>query len=299
MHILLAIQGAISQGVLWGLMTLGVYITFKILDFPDMTVDGSFALGGAVSAIMIVKGVNPWLALIPAMLAGIAAGAVTGILHTKVKIPGILAGILSMIALYSINIRVMGQANTSLLGESTILTALGNIFSISTNNLALIIGIIVSVIVIAILYWFFGTELGSTIRATGNNEYMVRALGANTDTMKIVGLMLSNALVALSGAFVAQSQGYADVGMGQGTIVIGLASIIIGEVIFGNRFNFAYKLVSVIGGSIIYRIIIAVVLQLGMESTDLKLLTAVIVAIALAIPVIKQNLAQKAKRREA
>lgn len=299
MHILLAIQGAISQGVLWGLMTLGVYITFKILDFPDMTVDGSFALGGAVSAIMIVKGVNPWLALIPAMFAGVIAGAVTGLLHTKVKIPGILAGILSMIALYSINIRIMGKANTSLLGESTILTGLGNIFSVSTNNLALIIGIIVSTIVIFVLYWFFGTEIGSTIRATGNNEYMVRALGANTDTMKIVGLMLSNALVALSGAFVAQSQGYADVGMGQGTIVIGLASIIIGEVIFGNRFNFAYKLVSVIGGSIIYRIIIAVVLQLGMESTDLKLLTAVIVAVALAIPVIKQNLTQKAKRREA
>ena len=299
MHILLAIQGAISQGVLWGLMTLGVYITFKILDLPDMTVDGSFALGGAVSAMMIIKGVNPWLALIPAMLAGIVAGAVTGILHTKIKIPGILAGILSMIALYSINVRIMGQANTSLLGEATILTTLGNVFNGSTNNLSLIIGIIVSVIVISILYWFFGTEVGSTIRATGNNEYMVRALGANTDTMKIIGLMLSNALVALSGAFVAQTQGYADVGMGQGTIVIGLASIIIGEVIFGNRFNFAYKLVSVIGGSIIYRIIIAVVLQLGMESTDLKLLTAVIVAIALAIPVIKQNLAQKAKRREA
>ena len=299
MHILLAIQGAISQGVLWGLMTLGVYITFKILDLPDMTVDGSFALGGAVSAIMIIKGVNPWLALIPAMLAGIVAGAVTGILHTKIKIPGILAGILSMIALYSINVRIMGQANTSLLGEATILTTLGNVFNGSTNNLSLIIGIIVSVIVISILYWFFGTEVGSTIRATGNNEYMVRALGANTDTMKIIGLMLSNALVALSGAFVAQTQGYADVGMGQGTIVIGLASIIIGEVIFGNRFNFAYKLASVIGGSIIYRIIIAVVLQLGMESTDLKLLTAVIVAIALAIPVIKQNLAQKAKRREA
>lgn len=299
MNILLAIEGAISQGVLWGLMTLGVYITFKILDFPDMTVDGSFALGGAVSAIMIIKGVNPWLALLPAMLAGMAAGAVTGILHTKVKIPGILAGILSMIALYSINIRIMGQANTSLLGESTVLTILGNVINASTNNLALIIGILVSIIVISILYWFFGTEIGSAIRATGNNEYMVRALGANTDTMKIIGLMLSNALVALSGAFVAQSQGYADVGMGQGTIVIGLASIIIGEVIFGNRFNFAYKLVSVIGGSIIYRIIIAVVLQLGMESTDLKLLTAVIVAVALAIPVIKQNLTQKAKRREA
>lgn len=295
MNILLAIEGAISQGVLWGLMTLGVYITFKILDFPDMTVDGSFALGGAVSAIMIIKGVNPWLALLPAMLAGMAAGAVTGILHTKVKIPGILAGILSMIALYSINIRIMGQANTSLLGESTVLTILGNVINASTNNLALIIGVLVSIIVISILYWFFGTEIGSAIRATGNNEYMVRALGANTDTMKIIGLMLSNALVALSGAFVAQSQGYADVGMGQGTIVIGLASIIIGEVIFGNRFNFAYKLVSVIGGSIIYRIIIAVVLQLGMESTDLKLLTAVIVAVALAIPVMKPKTIKKMK----
>lgn len=295
MNILLAIEGAISQGVLWGLMTLGVYITFKILDFPDMTVDGSFALGGAVSAIMIIKGVNPWLALLPAMLAGMAAGAVTGILHTKVKIPGILAGILSMIALYSINIRIMGQANTSLLGESTVLTILGNVINASTNNLALIIGVLVSIIVISILYWFFGTEIGSAIRATGNNEYMVRALGANTDTMKIIGLMLSNALVALSGAFVAQSQGYADVGMGQGTIVIGLASIIIGEVIFGNRFNFAYKLVSVIGGSIIYRIIIAVVLQLGMESTDLKLLTAVIVAVALAIPVMKPKAIKKMK----
>ena len=295
MHILLAIQGAISQGVLWGLMTLGVYITFKILDFPDMTVDGSFALGGAVSAVLIVKGVNPWAALIPAMLAGVAAGAVTGILHTKVKIPGILAGILSMIALYSINIRVMGQANTSLLGESTILTVLESIFKVSLNNLTLVVGVIVSIIVISILYWFFGTELGSTIRATGNNEYMVRALGANTDTIKIIGLMLSNALVALSGAFVAQSQGYADVGMGQGTIVIGLASIIIGEVIFGNRFNFAYKLVSVVGGSIIYRMIIAIVLQLGMKSTDLKLLTAVIVAVALAIPVMKPRVIKKSR----
>ena len=296
---LLAAQGAVSQGVLWGLMTLGVYITFKLLNFADMTVDGSFALGGAVSAIMIVKGVNPWLALVPAMFAGVIAGAVTGVLHTKVKIPGILAGILTMIALYSINIRIMGQANTSLLGESTILTALGNIIGVSTNNLALITGVIVSIMIVSILYWFFGTETGSAIRATGNNEYMVRALGANTDTMKIIGLMLSNALVALSGAFVAQSQGYADVGMGQGTIVIGLASIIIGEVIFGNRFNFAYKLASVIGGSVIYRIIIAVVLQLGMESTDLKLLTAIIVAIALAIPVMKQSFKQRAKRREA
>lgn len=299
MNILLAIVGAISQGVLWGLMTLGVYITFKILDFPDMTVDGSFALGGAVSAILVVKGVNPWIAILPAMCAGMIAGAVTGLLHTKVKIPGILAGILTMLALYSINVRIQGQANIPLLGERTVISTLGEVIQTSTNNLALIIGLIVSVGIVAVLYWFFGTELGSSIRATGNNEYMVRALGVNTDKMKIIGLMLSNALVALSGAFVSQSQGFADVGMGQGAIVIGLASIIIGEVIFGNRFNFAYKLASIIGGSIIYRIIIAVVLQLGMESTDLKLLTAVIVVIALAIPVIKKKLDQQAKRREA
>ena len=295
----MAIVGAISQGVLWGLMTLGVYITFKILDFPDMTVDGSFALGGAVSAILVVKGVNPWLAILPAMCSGMIAGAVTGLLHTKVKIPGILAGILTMLALYSINVRIQGQANIPLLGEKTVISTLGEVIQTSTNNLALIIGLIVSVGIVAILYWFFGTELGSSIRATGNNEYMVRALGVNTDKMKIIGLMLSNALVALSGAFVSQSQGFADAGMGQGAIVIGLASIIIGEVIFGNRFNFAYKLASIIGGSIIYRIIIAVVLQLGMQSTDLKLLTAVIVAIALGIPVMKKMLDQQAKRREA
>lgn len=285
MNILLAIEGAISQGVLWGLMTLGVYITFKILDFADMTVDGSFALGGAVSAILIVKGVNPWVSLLPAILAGMIAGGITGMLHTKIKIPGILAGILTMIALYSVNIRIMGQANTSLLGENTVITILNSVMGGSMNTLALIIGLIISIIIISALYWFFGTELGSAIRATGNNEYMVRALGTNTDTMKIIGLMVSNGLVALSGAFVAQSQGYADVGMGQGTIVIGLASIIIGEVVFGNRFNFAYKLGAVVGGSVIYRIIIAVVLQLGMKSTDLKLFTAIIVAVALAIPV--------------
>lgn len=289
MNILLAIEGAISQGVLWGLMTLGVYITFKILDFPDMTVDGSFALGGAVSAILIVKGVNPWLALLPAVLAGMIAGGITGLLHTKIKIPGILAGILTMIALYSVNIRIMGQANTSLLGENTVITILNSMIGGSMNTLALIIGLIVSIIIIIALYWFFGTEVGSAIRATGNNEYMVRALGTNTDTMKIIGLMVSNGLVALSGAFVAQSQGYADVGMGQGTIVIGLASIIIGEVVFGNQFNFAYTLAAVVGGSVIYRIIIAVVLQLGMKSTDLKLFTAIIVAVALAIPVITKK----------
>ena len=298
MGIFLAMQGAAAQGILWGIMTLGVYITFKILDFPDLTVDGSFALGGSVSAVLIVHGMNPFFSLLIAFLAGGLAGYATGLLHTKLKIPGILAGILTMIALYSINIRIMGQANTPLIGLETILTDVGQIFNINKTISSMIIGLVFSVILVIVLYWFFGTELGSAIRATGNNERMVRALGVNTDSMKNIGLMLSNALVALSGAMVAQSQGYADVGMGTGTIVIGLASVIIGEVIFGKRFSFWYQLTAVVLGSIIYRIIIAVVLQLGMKSTDLKLLTAIIVAIALALPVIRSNITRRNKRRE-
>lgn len=297
MGILLAMQGAASQGVLWGIMTLGLYITFKILDFADMTVDGSFALGGSTSAVLIVHGVNPYLTLLVALASGALAGSVTGFLHTKLKIPGILAGILTMIALYSINIRIMGQANTPLLGQPTMLNLTSSLFGMGKSLGSLCIGLAFSVALIAAMYWFFGTELGSAIRATGNNERMVRALGVDTDAMKQVGLMLSNALVALSGALVAQSQGYADVGMGTGTIVIGLASIIIGEVVFGKRFSFWYRLLSVALGSVIYRIIIAVVLQLGMKSTDLKLLTAVIVAFALALPVVRGNVVKGAKRR--
>lgn len=289
MGVLLAMQGAVSQGILWGIMTVGVYLTFKVLNFPDLTVDGSFALGGAVTAVLIVNGMNPFLTLPFAILAGMVAGAVTGFLHTKLKIPGILAGILSMIALYSVNVRVMGRANTPLLGEDTVVSLMANYLPFSKTMITMIIGLIFSSIVIAVLYWLFGTEIGAAIRATGNNEYMVRALGANTDRMKIAGLFISNGLVALSGALVAQSQGYADVGMGIGTIVIGLASVIIGEVIFGERFSFAYKLMSVLIGSVIYRVIIAVVLQLGLKSTDLKLFTAILVAIALSIPVIKEK----------
>ena len=292
MGILLAIQGAASQGVLWGIMALGLYITFKVLDFADLTVDGSFALGGAVSAVLLVNGWNPFLSLLIAFLAGGISGVVTGLLHTKLEIPGILAGILTMIALYTINIRIMGQANTPLLGVDTIMVDLEILLGIDRTMSSLIAGVVFSVVIIMILYWFFGTELGSVIRATGNNERMVRAQGVNTDNMKIIGLMLSNALVALSGAMVAQSQGYGDVGMGTGTIVIGLASIIIGEVIFGVRFSFWYRLMSVVFGSIIYRIIIAVVLQLGLKSTDLKLLTAIIVALALALPVVKSKFKQ-------
>ena len=293
--LLAAIQGAVAQGILWGIMTLGVYITFKILDYADLTVDGSFALGGAVSAVLIIKGVPPFITLFIATFAGMLAGMVTGLLHTKLKIPAILSGILSMIALYSVNIRIQGKANISLLGEPTLFSQIKEWFGFSNVVTSLIIGISFTVLSIAFLYWFFGTEIGSAIRATGNNEEMVRALGANTDWMKIIGLLLSNGFVALSGALVAQSQGFADVGMGTGTIIVGLASVIIGEVIFGKRFSFAYKLFSVVVGSIIYRVIIAIVLQLGMQSTDLKLLTAVVVAFALSFPVLKQN--REAKKR--
>lgn len=293
---ILAMTSAIPQGIIWGIMTLGVYITFKVLDYADLTVDGSFALGGAVSATLIVKGVDPFLTLLVATFAGILSGVVTGFLHTKLKIPAILSGILSMIALYSVNIRIMGdKANISLLGENTIISGLAESTGLSKPNVTLLVGIAFSALIIILLYWFFGTEIGSCIRATGNNEYMVRALGGNTDTMKIIGLFLSNGLVALSGAMVAQSQGYADVGMGTGTIVIGLASVIIGEVIFGKRFNFAYKLASVVFGSVIYRMIISGVLFLGLKSSDLKLLTAIVVAAALSIPVVKHKFAGEAE----
>ena len=287
--ILLAMQGALSQGVLWAIMTIGVYITFKVLDYADLTVDGSFATGGAVSAVLVLQGVNPWLSLLAATIVGMLCGLVTGLLHTKVKIPAILAGILTQIALYSINIRIMDGSNVPLLRVDTILTPFLNL-GLDKNWSALVVGGIFVAAIIGLLYWFFGTELGSCIRATGNNEYMVRALGGNTDHMKVLGLVLSNGLVALSGAMIAQQQGYADAQMGTGVIVIGLAAVIIGEVIMGNRFSFAYKLTSVVVGSVIYRVIIAAVLQMDfVKSTDLKLLTAILVTLALAIPVLKSK----------
>ena len=298
MPILSAMEGAVSQGILWGLMTLGVYFTFRILNVADMTVDGSFATGGAITAVLICKGMNPVFTLLFVFIAGTICGLITGFMNTKLKINILLASILTQIALYSINIRIMGKANTPLLGNPTMMSQLKNLLGgkITTTTCSLLIGIVVIAIIIALCYWFFGTEYGSAIRATGSNENMVRALGVNTDTTKIIGLMLANGLVAVSGALVAQSQGYADVGMGTGTIVIGLASIIIGEVIFGSHFGFWYTLISVVFGSIIYRIVIAVVLQLGLKSTDLKLLTALIVAIALSVPVFKSKID---KRRRA
>ncbi|MGO5051579.1 ABC transporter permease [Lachnospiraceae bacterium LCP25S3_G4] len=289
MDLLLNMQSAISQGILWGIMALGIYITFKILDIPDMTCDGSFALGGCISATLILKGMNPFLTLFIAVFAGMSAGYITGMLHTKLMIPAILSGILSMIALYSINIRIMDGPNNSLLGMNTIFTIIMKQLGTSQSITMLIIGLILAVIVIAILYWFFGTEIGCAIRATGNNPYMVRAQGCNTDTTKIIGLVISNGLIALSGALVGQSQGYGDVKMGTGAIVIGLASIVIGEVIFGKRFSFVYILLSVVLGSVIYRMIIALVLYWGLSTDDMKLFTAIIVAAALGLPTIKKR----------
>ena len=292
MAVLFAMEGAFAQGILWGLMTLGVYLTFRILNVADMTVDGSFAAGGAVTAILIVKGMNPVLTLLFVFIAGMLCGLATGFMNTKLKINILLASILTQIALYSINIRIMGKANTPLLGSSTMMSMLKDFSGgrLTTTSVSLIIGVVVVGIIIALMYWFFGTEIGSAVRATGSNEHMVRAMGVNTDNTKILGLMISNGMVAMSGALVAQSQGYADVGMGTGTIVIGLASIIIGEVIFGVRFGFWWTLLSAVFGSIIYRIVIAVVLQLGLKSTDLKLLTALIVAVALSVPVVKAKI---------
>ena len=302
MEFFLAFQGAAAQGVLWALLCLGTYITFRLLNFADLTVDGSFATGAAVTAILMTNGVNPFLSLIVATIAGAIAGGITGLLHTKFKIPAVLAGILTQIGLYSINLRIMGRANLPLLRLETIFTKASNGLSVlglslTVDQVALIVGMIIVIAIIALLYWFFGTEIGSAIRATGNNGAMVRALGQDTDTTTILALMVSNALVGLSGALVAQYQGAADVGMGAGAIVIGLASIVIGEVLFHNLKSFWAALASICVGSIIYRAIVALVLQMGMNTNDLKLLTAVIVALALGIPVFlprKKTAGQKA-----
>ncbi len=300
-----AMLGAVAQGILWGIMALGVFITFKILDFADMTVDGSFALGGCTCAVLIVNGWDPLLASLVATCAGAFAGMLTGLLTTKLKIPGILAGILIMLALYSINLHILGGPNQPLQRtQKSIPDFFTNLFNLkqafpfnASSISSLITGLIFTVILIFALYWFFGTEIGCAIRSTGNNKKMSRAQGINTDWIQILALMIANALVALSGALVMQQQRFGDVSMGIGTIVIGLASIIIGEVIFGKHFGFWWDLLSVVFGSIIYRIIIAIVLQLGMKSQDLKLLSAIIVTIALSVPVLKKKVAKSKKRK--
>ena len=287
---LLALQGAVSQGILWGVMALGVYITYKLLDIADLSVDGTLALGGCVCAVSILDGADPYTALLYATLAGALAGAVTGVLHTVFDIPAILAGILTMISLWSINLHIMGKSNVPLLNNATIFMDFARRFGISQTAATTIIGLIFAVATIALLYWFFGTEIGASMRATGNNEQMVRALGVDTRVTKLIALILSNALVGLAGGLICQSQKYADIGMGTGTIVIGLAAIVIGEVLGqllpGKLRSFSSRLISAVVGSVIYFLIRAIVLQMGMDANDMKLLSAIIVAVALSIPVI-------------
>lgn len=276
------VLGAVSLGLLWAIMTLGVFLTYRILDYADLTVEGSITMGAAIAARLIYDGVDPVLATAAVIAGGMAAGWVTGVLHTKLKIPGLLSGILSMIALYSINIRIMGKANITLLKSDTVFTGISAL-GITGQWAVMLVGAGLTAAVILFLYWFFGTELGCAIRATGDNEKMARAQGINTDTMKLLGLMLSNGLVAFSGALIAQNQRYADITMGQGAIVIGLASVIIGEVLF-DRGGFLRRFFSMALGAVIYRIIIAFVIELGMQPTDLRLFTAITVAAALSIP---------------
>lgn len=281
----------VAQGLMWALLALGVYITFRVLDVADLSVEGSFPLGAAVAASALVAGWGIVAAFVLAAIAGALAGVVTGFLTTKLRIPALLAGILTMIGLYSINLHVMGKANVALLRVDTVFTQMEN-FGLTPAMSMLAVGIIAVVIVGVILYWFFGTELGTAVRATGCNSQMARAQGVNTNSMIVLGLLISNALVALSGALVAQSNGFADVGMGTGTIVIGLASVIIGEVLFGTR-SFKNCLIAVILGSIVYRLVIAVVLQMGMPPNDLKLFTAILVAVALSMPLIRETIRRR------
>jgi len=282
------IFSSMEQGLVYGIMALGVYLTFRILDFPDLTVDGSFPLGAAVTAKLIVSGVDPVLATLVAIVIGALAGVITGLLNTKLKITGLLSGILTMTALYSINLRIMGRANIPLLNQETILTKLK---AIGLNG-EWQAGIFFLVVILALKFlvdWFLHTELGLALRATGDNKQMIRSLGVNTDFMIILGLALSNSLVALSGSLVAQYQGFADVGMGIGMIIIGLASVIIGEVVFSDRI-ITLATISVIGGSLLYRLAITAALRLGFAPTDLKIVTALLVVIALGAPTLKKEL---------
>jgi putative ABC transport system permease protein len=292
------IQSALEQGLVYCFMVLGVFITFRVLDFPDLTVDGSLPLGAAVTGALIVGGHSPLLATVAGVAAGLCAGVVTGFLHVLLKSgesdstnygPKLLAGILTMTALYTINLRIMGRSNIPLLGVDGVFEKLGDFLAVAMVSWNVILALAaVALVVKYLLDWFLHTEFGLTLQATGDNEQMIRALGTNTNFTRIVGLAMANGLVALSGSLVAQQQGFADVGMGIGTIVAGLAGVIMGEVIFGVR-SISWVLFSVIGGSIVYRLLIAISLRLGIAPTDLKLLTAALVVVALSIPTVRKK----------
>ena len=297
-----ACPGGIAQGLIWGIMALGVFLTFRMLDFADLSVDGSFATGGAVSIMLIMAGWNPELTFIAAFFAGVLAGIVTGLLHTKLGIDAILAGILTQISLYSINLNIMGRANQAVNVNQVVLHVTSNAKYLTRT---IFICIAACGVIIAIMYWYLGTEHGSALRATGNNPNMSRAQGINTDSMKVIALALSNGLVALSGAMLSQYQGFADINMGRGAIVIGLAAVIIGEVLggafLGKRMNFAWRLIFVVIGGIIYYLVYVFVLWLKFPANDMKLLTAIVVAIFLGIPYLRgqrKNSFRKLKKQE-
>lgn len=293
MELLNALPGAIAQGLIWGIMAIGLYITYKVLDFADLSVDGSITTGACVCAVLLNNGVNVWVCLLVAFLSGALAGLITGVLHTLMGIPPILAGILTQLMLWSINLKILGKANMAVSGRTlpVLITSLNNPMAI------LIVGLFIAAL-IALLYFFFGTEIGCTLRATGNNEQMVKAQGVNVTATKILGLMLSNALVALSGALLAQYQGFADINMGRGAIVIGLAAIIIGQTLIGFfGQNFALKLFGCALGGVCYYLVYQIVVWLGLDTDLLKLLSAVVVAVFLAIPYIKKEYLSRPKKQ--
>ena len=291
MSLINALPGAVAQGLIWGIMAIGVYLTFRILDIADLTVDGSLGTGGAVCIMLMLSGQNVWVAMAGATAAGMAAGLATGILHTFMGIPAILAGILTQLGLYSINLKTMGKANQAInVDKYDLLVSLRFIRKVPFYKNTILIVAIAIILLIVVLYWFFGTELGCSLRATGCNDKMARAQGINTDFNRVLGLMISNGLVALSGAMLCQYQGFADINMGRGAIVIGLAALIIGEAIFGKVFrNFGFKLLAVALGSIIYYLVLQVVIWLGIDTDLLKLLSAGVVAVFLAIPTWKSR----------
>lgn len=284
--------GIIEQGLLWGIMVLGVYITFRVLEFPDLTVDGSFTLGAAVAARLIFEGYDPWLGTGLALFCGLLAGLLTGVLNTKLRIAPLLSGILMMIALYSVNLRIMGNKSMlSLLRMENLYTDLAKL-GVPAELAVASFGFLAVLVTTTLLYLFLQTEVGLALRATGDNEQMIRSLGVNTDTSKLLGLAVGNGLVALAGALVAQYQSFSDVGMGIGMIVVGLASVIVGEVIFGSG-SLLRTLVAVVLGSLVYRAVIALVMQMGLPTSDLKLFTALLVVLAMSSPLIKGKLAAR------
>ena len=286
-----ALPGAVAQGLVWGIMAIGVYITYRVLDIADLTVDGSLCTGGAVCIMLMLSGQNVWVAMAGALAAGMAAGFVTGILHTFMGIPAILAGILTQLGLYSVNLKTMGKANQAInVDKFDLLVSLRFVKGVPFYKNTIFLVSVIIVILILVLYWFFGTELGCSLRATGCNDKMARAQGINTDFSRVLGLMISNGIVALSGALLAQYQGFADINMGRGAIVIGLAAVIIGEAVFGKVFhNFGLRLLAVAFGSIIYYFVLQIVIWLGIDTDLLKLLQAAVVAVFLAIPTWKSR----------